>query len=53
MIYKAINTISNYVGLFKIINTVEFVVGLFMFFVPDKKGRQEYLVCLYGGFFLE
>lgn len=26
-------------------------MGAFMFFVPDKRGVQEYLICMYGGFF--
>lgn len=45
------STISDYVMLFTIINIVEFVIGVFMFCVPDKRGVQEYLVCMYGGFF--
>lgn len=42
---------EDYVTLFTIINIVEFVIGLFMFCVPDKRGVQEYLICMYGGFF--
>lgn len=42
--------LGNYIILFTVINIVELAMGVFMFFVPDKKGVQEYLVCLYGGF---
>ena len=43
--------IENYVILFTIIKIVESVIGVFMFCVPDKRGVQEYLICMYGGFF--
>lgn len=47
MIY---NVIQNYTPLFVAINVVEGIIGLLMFLIPDKKGWQGFLVCLYGGF---
>lgn len=46
------SALNNCIALFTIINIFEFIIGLIIFLVPDKKGWQEYLICIYGGFFL-